>query len=301
MYFSQEDILQFKEGWILMNHQYEQLKFSWSWAQFQTEKGKEYALHGFSRRISTLKRCIDNIFAIFPPEKREKLNSEEMKDVEINLQAFFLNIFGCLDNLIWVWVFEKNVTDKKGNFLGSVDRNRALTYRHKVAYPDLSKQNVDQFVYNSLPDSLQEEVAKTQTWFQALKIFRDSLAHRVPLYVPKVHTPETQERERQLMAERNFLYQEIESLNAAWRETCSQNLFSGAIGKEAIEAHNLLLDPKLDRLEQMRSELDTTANNGYAMFASYNEFSRGIQFHDQLFSSFATIHLLATNFLKEMA
>jgi hypothetical protein len=63
------------------------------------ERAQEYVGHGVCRRLKTIRRCIENIFEIFPIARKELLSEEERSDLVINLQAFIINIYGLQDNL----------------------------------------------------------------------------------------------------------------------------------------------------------------------------------------------------------
>ena len=54
-------------------------------------------------------RSLMLILNIFPVEREEKLKKSELKDIEINMQAFIFNVFGVLDNLAWVFVFDRKL------------------------------------------------------------------------------------------------------------------------------------------------------------------------------------------------
>jgi len=113
-------------------------------------KIKEYFQHGFMRRLTTIKRCVDNIYKVWPPERSSLLSKEEREDVTINLQAFIFNIYGSIENL------------------------RSIFYkiRNKIKHEYVKE----------LEDYLVSE--KYITWKEYLNNFRHALAHRIPLYIP---------------------------------------------------------------------------------------------------------------------
>ena len=78
-------------------------------SKLRDPKAKEYMWHGVLRRLGILNRCIENVFTLFPPENRDRLSDETIKDVEINLHAFFVNVAGVFDNLAWVFVMENGL------------------------------------------------------------------------------------------------------------------------------------------------------------------------------------------------
>jgi hypothetical protein len=41
-------------------------------------------------------------------------NRNVLHDAQINIQAFIANVYGCIDNLAWVWVHEGGLEKKIG-------------------------------------------------------------------------------------------------------------------------------------------------------------------------------------------
>ncbi len=113
-YFRQEDIEKINQELDLVKHRYSNLLTKlWDLSNnLKEEKAKEYLLHGAMRRLRIIQRCIENIFTIFPLERKTLLEQNELDDVMINLHAFFIDIFGFLDNLAWVVIHEKRLADK---------------------------------------------------------------------------------------------------------------------------------------------------------------------------------------------
>jgi hypothetical protein len=99
--------------------------------QFGNERAKEFAFYGFSRRLFTLVRCIENTFCAIPPDLNEIPKLDQLQDVAIHVQAFLFNVFGCLDNLAWMWVLERNITKPDGaplprEWVGLGPQNKAV-------------------------------------------------------------------------------------------------------------------------------------------------------------------------------
>lgn len=145
------------------------------------KRAKEYLLHGVGRRLRIINRCLKNISSIFPPEREDLLNSDELADVNINLHAFFINIYGVLDNLAWVVIHEKKlasqVNKRDVGLFSKKMKGHYSTEFQKYLDSDLMKKWADQHLIN----------------------YRDALAHRIPLYVPpKSLTTEQIELENQI-------------------------------------------------------------------------------------------------------
>ncbi len=136
---------------------------------FAQERAKEFAHHGFVRRLKTLARCIENVFALIPPERIEPVDREIRDDAEINIQASVFNVFAAADNLAWIWVVEKGVRRADGTDLPE-------------AWVGLRRDN--RAVRDALPVGLRTSIERFDDWFDVVDNYRHALAHRIPLYIP---------------------------------------------------------------------------------------------------------------------
>jgi hypothetical protein len=132
---------------------------------FAEAKAGEYARHGFARRIQTLCRCIENVFKIVPPNTAKVPSKQRLHDAQINIQAAIANIYGCIDNLAWVWVYE-----------------RGLSKHVKPRQVGLRQHNVQ--VRASLSEEFQAHLDTLERWLEYLADYRHAVAHRIPLYIP---------------------------------------------------------------------------------------------------------------------
>jgi hypothetical protein len=173
MVYSEDNLKKINEKYGEINHIHNRLLLQlMSFQQaLKNEKAREYLMQGVGRRLKTLTRCINNIFAKFQADRVEHLLLDDLTDVNINLHAFFINIAGVFDNLGWVFVYEN---DLHGNTKdGKIDKNGVGLFNPKTQ----DHLNVDLRNYlNSDP---------IKSWYvDYSKNYRDSLAHRIPLYVP---------------------------------------------------------------------------------------------------------------------
>ncbi len=184
MYFSEENIKQLEDAYAEIEEKYQSLLLAFATRSYKQKEAAEFAMHGFVRRIKTMKRCIDNIYRICPPDIDRKPSSEELSDLAINLQAFVLNVYGSLYNLAWVWVKEKGILNKKGNSLA----NGEIGFAEKYSV-----------VRDTFSPEFQAYLKTLDKWFAHVENFRHALAHRIPLYVPPyVSNEEEVKREREL-------------------------------------------------------------------------------------------------------
>lgn len=138
--------------------------------RFQQQKAAEYFQHGFVRRMGTLLRCLDNVFALIPMDTEHVPDKDVLSDAQINIQSFFANVYGCVDNLAWVWVHEKGLDSKiRRNSVG-------LRAKHTE-------------VRSTLSVGFQNYLVNLDPWLDYIIEYRDALAHRIPLYVPPGGVP----------------------------------------------------------------------------------------------------------------
>jgi hypothetical protein len=92
-----------RSEWEKIQPKYADLLLAFSHRKYEAEAAAEYARHGFLRRLGTLVRCINNVFDLVPPDCEEVPDRNTLHDAQINIQAFYANTYGCLDNLAWIW------------------------------------------------------------------------------------------------------------------------------------------------------------------------------------------------------
>lgn len=181
MQFSEEQIKQLYEGYDKAHFAYLDRINKYPKIDCNDE-AKEYLLHGYFRRLITLKKCIKNIYEIYPPARKELLTEDERDNIIINLQAFLINLYGCIDNLCWVLVKEKNI---------EISPARVNFYDKKI----------QKILSDDFKNYLKDE--KFKNWYDYYcKEFRHSLAHRIPLHVPEAVNQLKQERYNEIPNEK---------------------------------------------------------------------------------------------------
>jgi hypothetical protein len=76
-YFTTDQPNQLQEGYTGVNAGYEHLLSEYLSLTLTNEAAYEYIRHGFVRRLGTLKRCIENVFSIYPPDRSDKPSRDE--------------------------------------------------------------------------------------------------------------------------------------------------------------------------------------------------------------------------------
>lgn len=167
--FRPDQIIQLREGFAEIRPKADALMLKLVSRQYKTLEGREFAENGVARRIQTIARCIENVYKLLPPKQVAIPDRDVLYDAVINIQAAVFNTFGVIDNLAFVWVFERAVVGKNGKPLpyGRIGLTR----------------NKDK-VWASFSDELQKYLASMDPWYLNLENFRNSLGHRIPLYIP---------------------------------------------------------------------------------------------------------------------
>jgi hypothetical protein len=250
--FSPDMLRRLQDEHTKLNGDYETLLMAFVNHTFSDAKAHEHATHGFGRRVGTQMRCIKNIFRILPPERSRLPTRDELVDAQINLQSFVLNTFGALDNLAWIWVHEKKVRDKRGQPLSKFDVG--LSERRKI-------------VRASLSPKLRDYMVSVDPWLSAMEDYRDSLAHRIPLYIPPYQlTPAKLNEYNALEIQREV------ALNAG----------------------------QLELYEQLSVQQEALCTFMPVMKHSFEENSNAMVFHAQMFADFKTIYELGLMLLGEL-
>jgi hypothetical protein len=167
MYFTPEQLKTLEDGYSTVSGKYHKLLSDYLSFSNAHPRSSEYILHGFIRRLGTLQRCIENVYSLYPPDRSDIPSRDTCLDLTINLQSFVFNVFGCLDNLAWIWVTEKQLTTAKGKPLTG----------NLVGF---SRKNI----YESFSPAYQRYLDGLNVWFKGMEDYRHALAHRIPLYIP---------------------------------------------------------------------------------------------------------------------
>jgi len=142
----------------------DRLMLTYSGFPFKNDQARHYAHQGFGRRIQVLRQCIDNVFRIIPLAPSRFRRKRRLCDAQINIQAFLANVYGSIDNLAWIWVFERSLEGISRRHIG------------------LGKDNKQ--VRASFSTELRAYLDSLDEWFDYLGEFRHALAHRIPVYIP---------------------------------------------------------------------------------------------------------------------
>jgi len=177
-YFTDRRLKEFDQHISAIDSKYHKLLLTLNGWPFASISAQEYARHGFMRRMKTILRCVHNVFDIVPPDHEGIPTGEQLTDCTINLQSFLLNVYGAVDNLAWILVYELGISCPDGSDLP----NRFVGLR-----------KVNKLVRSSLSVDFQTYLETIDEWFDHLENFRHALAHRIPIYIPPHIVPKSKE------------------------------------------------------------------------------------------------------------
>lgn len=133
---------------------------------FKNATAKEHAARGLCQRLITMRANVMNIFDAYRPGREGIPSSKEMVDLTINFQSFIFHLYGCLDNLAWIWASESGFEYKRPSEITfSLNKNGSVLLK-------------------TLSDDFQQFWKSKSRIIKHIENFRHALAHRIPLYVP---------------------------------------------------------------------------------------------------------------------
>lgn len=213
---------------------------------FEEKRANEFFKHGFFRRFSMLFHCIERVFEIYPPDRENLLVDEERYDLEAFIQTFVINLYGAIDNLAWIVNAENKLNLKKIEI-------------------SLYNKEIQKCFPNEFVSYICNEGSRGfKKWYvQHCKVFRHSLGHRIPLYIPPSGVND---------ADR---YQQI-----------------------AIDRQNAILNHDFAKVAELNNEEKSLEHILPLYIHSFEENSPQVIIHSQLIVDFRTLLELYDNFIK---
>ena len=266
-FFSSEDIIQLREAKADVRLKFEKLRDRYAARTYQTNRGREYAFTGLLRRLDLMIRVVDWVFETLPPEKEDIPSTEDTVAAGVLIQSFVINLQGCLDNLAWIWVFETDLKDKSG---------------HKLDRRVVGLGNGYWVIRRSFSKQFRKYLKKRKAWFEHVSEFRDSLAHRIPLYVPpfilsREHSAEYHRLEREAFdAGQKGDYKAYDDLKAQqlklgvyrpWMTHSPTEGSPAAVFHQQLLQDFLTIDECASRMLDELSLFDTQPKNAASVFA----------------------------------
>ena len=239
--------LQFAEATTEINHAVVQL--ATAAGRISKPQARRYLTEGVQRRLYLIERCIRNVFRLFPLDQHVPLPTDVVQDVNINLHAFLINCTGVLDNLAWAYLIENDCVPKQ--------RVHVALHKHKTI--DL------------LPTTLRNHLKsdRMSAWFSTyFSDYRDTLAHRIPFFVPPAEYTEEERMQDHLLA-------------SIWRE---EYLFGDA--------------ERADEIHEERSQLGRASLSYFHFDGSNDKVEKAMFLHPQMLKDTHTVCDLVMQFVK---
>ncbi|MEI9803497.1 MAG: hypothetical protein WDN48_02235, partial [Pseudolabrys sp.] len=167
-FFSEPDIVELNHAKDDLHVKFGALKDKLVARSYKSDRGRAYTFEGLIRRLDTMIRAIDYVFEILPPQLEDTPTIDDTVIATILIQSFVINVQGCLDNLAWIWVYETFQKDKWGHEL-----DRRMVGIGEGYW----------FLRRSFSKPFRTYLKSQKKWFRHVAEFRDTLAHRIPLYV----------------------------------------------------------------------------------------------------------------------
>lgn len=218
--------------------------------KYLNEKAGMYAREGLSRRLGYLDHALVSLAEVYPPNLARPSRSR-VRNAELLIQALIMNIFGAIDNLAWIWAFERGVTRKDGTAL----RPSEIVFTGSRANQ----------LYLSLTPPVQAVINESSEWFEGIGAYRNGVAHQIPIYIPRLLT--------------KYDYQQAEVMNraidAAMVEGDVEAVVSIMHDIEKLGDYGAMMalsadHPPIMLHPQLVCDLATVVNLGETIFAELN-------------------------------
>lgn len=247
--YSSEAVDSLTQGHLEVDADIEQLavRVAQNGQHLASVRAKEFLLHGVGRRLRVLRRGLKNVFALFPPSATQPIDPDDLENAQLSLHAFVINLYGLFDNLAWAFVWRHGL-------------EKVVDKRQVGMFKEGTKQHLPQALHAYL-DS--EKMMRWSTEY--LKNYRDSLAHRIPLYIPPAG------------------YSEEETARSA------------AIDQEQLEC---ILNQDWRKLEALRVEQRRLGAAWPVFVHSFEEDSTPLVLHPQMLSDAKTVIEACNLFLE---
>jgi hypothetical protein len=169
MVYSEADIQELRRARLEVQQLLYDQMMRYQTVGLKDERAREFSVHGYLRRLLTLRECLDQVYDLIPPDSKFAQAKSEVAKATVFLQAFFVHLYGCIENLAWIWVCETGLLNASGTRL-----------RHR----NVGLRRANDQVRKSLSSNFVNLLDSFESWFSYLENYRHSLAHRIPLYIP---------------------------------------------------------------------------------------------------------------------
>jgi len=104
MFFSEAAVKDLAERFESLENHHDEARDVYFARAFTHGRAKEFAIQGYVRRLNILKQCVNAVFDLLPPTNEDIPDVKTRTEAVICIQAFFINVFGAIDNLALTWV-----------------------------------------------------------------------------------------------------------------------------------------------------------------------------------------------------
>lgn len=246
----------------------------------------QFCHYGIGRRLIIMHQCVQNVFDIRPIEQDEPPTEQEALNLTINLQTFFIHLYGIFENLARVY---------------------ALSIKFNGELRDISFFEKNEKLLKTLPNDIYNNFMNDIAWYNHIKSLRHPLAHQEPFYIPKNDVImdykkewETLEKEKQELQNRHLFALCDRAFKEQQRNSLGIMPSIEELNKE-LQQHNKLeqqLEQDIQKLCKKQSE--------YEMFIpmivtnTQSEHRIMIQYYPQILVDMKTVYQKLALILKHI-
>lgn len=234
--------------------------------KIKTCYGHRFFAYGLLRRLDQIDFILNEFYEICPPKKDNPLTQQQISKLILLLNALYLNLLGCLDNIAWVIAYEtEHIKDKSPNEFTHTQKQNINIFKRKNSQ-DLG-HNLKVKFFSLYPIFYQKFEGK----ISHLKNIRNISAHQIPFYIPNILKNEDYEK-WELYEEK--IRQNNMGMSSFPSEIQHNSTDSTATVFQKISLQLKYQDEKLkenSELKASRDNLGRTSSNFYAAFSKNPE------------------------------
>ncbi|GEM_PF-5188667 len=137
----------------------------------KNQNTKIYLQSGANLRALQIKEIKFLLTDLVDKYTEKEIDIYSLCQINININYFYINIFGALDNFAWAIQHELSVIE------GAQESN---SKKHKISL--FKKDFLEEL--KKIDDEFHNSILDYKDWHDELKLLRDPAAHRLPMYCP---------------------------------------------------------------------------------------------------------------------
>ena len=140
----------------------------------KSERALCYFVYGLSRRLQMIIENVRFFQETIQQNRKEPLSIDETTKASIHLNSLYVQLYGALDNIAWMFVYEKDIYDEDN--IEQTNRKREVGLFNRSFLKNIGE-------INPILNEYREYLKIKKKWYLKMSELRAPSTHRMPLYV----------------------------------------------------------------------------------------------------------------------